>query len=105
MNPIEELIIKAESGDVEAQFGLATEYWEKVDYEQAFFWCKKAAEQGNTSAQNNIGFMYECGYGVKKNIKRAFDWYLKAERNGHERAEKALKNPIFDKIRIERLIR
>lgn len=133
--------IDCKSGDVEAQFDLASECWEKGDYEQAFLWCKKAAEQGdvtaqlnlglmykegegvlqdyeqsfywyrksakqgNANAQNSLGIMYECGYGVKKNIKRAFDWYLKAKRNGSDRAEKALKNPIFDKIRIERLIK
>ena len=66
MNPMEELIVKTESGDVEAQFDLAEKDWEKEDYEQAFYWYKKAAEQGDADAQNNLGIMYERGYGVKK---------------------------------------
>ena len=75
MNLMEELIVKAESGDVEAQFDLANEYWEKGDYEQAFYWYKKAADQGNADTQFNLGLMYYEGQGVLQDYELAFRWF------------------------------
>ena len=37
------------------------------DYETALTLWIKAAEQGNASAQNNLGSMYSSGTGVQKN--------------------------------------
>ena len=34
------------------------------DYEQAFYWCQKAAEQGNAQAQSMTGNAYQLGNGV-----------------------------------------
>lgn len=86
MNPIEELIVKAESGDVEAQFDLASEYWEKGDYEQAFLWCKKAAEQGDVTAQLNLGLMYKEVEGVLQDYEQAFYWYKRSADQGCRRS-------------------
>ena len=44
---------------------------------------EKAAEQGHAYAQNNCGYLYENGYGVAKDAKKAFYWYEKAAEQGH----------------------
>jgi TPR repeat protein len=38
------------------------------DFVEAAFWFHKAAEQDNVSAQFTLGFMYEWGRGVTKNL-------------------------------------
>ena len=42
----------------------------------------KKAEQGETFAQNNLGYMYEIGDGVTKNYAKAVEWYTKAAEQG-----------------------
>ena len=44
---------------------------------------QKAAEQGHTRAQYNLGFCYENGTGVKQTIQKAVDLYQKAADQGH----------------------
>jgi len=44
-------------------------------------WYRKAAEQGNTDSQNNLGVMYEYGQGVKQNKRKAKELYGKACNN------------------------
>ena len=52
------------------------------DYKQAVYWFKKAAKQGDTAAQLNLGFMYDKGHGVTQDYKEAVYWYEKAARQG-----------------------
>ena len=44
----------------------------------------KAAEQNSAMAQIKLGFMYEDGNGVAKDMKKAKAWYQKACENKHE---------------------
>lgn len=57
---------------------------------KAVSWYKKAAEQGNALAQNNLGDMYLAGRGVPKDETEAVTWYKKAAEQGNEDAKKAL---------------
>ena len=71
---------------MEAQYNLATMYQNGVgviqNYEKAFEWHLKAAEQGMLGSQVNVGIMYENSIGTKKDISKAMEWYLiAAERN------------------------
>ena len=50
----------------------------------------KAAEAGNPDAQNQIGYMYEAGDGVKKSDAEAGKWYQAGAAQGHARCEFAL---------------
>ncbi|WP_268808418.1 tetratricopeptide repeat protein [Oceanospirillum multiglobuliferum] len=50
----------------------------KQDPEKAFRWFKKAAEQGNTKAQYNLGLMYRSGLGVEQDMVKAVMWFKKA---------------------------
>jgi TPR repeat protein len=45
-------------------------------------WYRKAAEQGDAFAQNNLGYMYQYGYGVTKDYAEAVKWYRKAAEQG-----------------------
>ena len=54
-------------------------------------WFRKAAEQGHAYGQFNLGYMYENGLGVVKNIGEARRWYRKAAEQGSEDAKERLK--------------
>lgn len=47
----------------------------------------KLAEQGNAEAQYKVGEMYETGKGADKDMTQARDWYAKAAKQGHKKAE------------------
>jgi len=57
------------------------------DYRQAAAWYRKAADQGNASAQNNLGVKYFNGQGVQQDYKEAALWYLKAAEQGNATAQ------------------
>jgi TPR repeat protein len=45
-------------------------------------WYLKAAAQGRVLAQNNIGYLYEHGLGVRADSAQAVEWYRKAADQG-----------------------
>lgn len=53
--------------------------------EDAFYACKDFADDDNDLAQRILGDMYYWGWGgkVKKDIKKAINWYKKAAQNGN----------------------
>ena len=63
----------------------------KMDYTEAAKWYRKAAEQGDADAQNNLGLCYERGQGVPEDYEEAVKWYRKAAAQGHAGAKKVLK--------------
>jgi hypothetical protein len=50
---------------------------------QAVAWYRKAADQGDSRAQNNLGWMYDYGQGVPQDNAQAVFWYRKAADQGH----------------------
>jgi TPR repeat protein len=57
------------------------------NFELAFYWFQKAANNGETSAQYNLGLCYEFGFGVRKNKAKAFEFYKKSSINGNINAK------------------
>ncbi len=57
------------------------------DYARAVEWYRKAAEQGHTIAQSNLGFMYAIGLGVLQDYAEAVKWFRKAAEQGHAKAQ------------------
>jgi TPR repeat protein len=58
---------------------------EKKQYDKALAWYILAAKENNSTAQNNIGFLYHNGFGVPMNYLCALKWYLKAaEQNEYQ---------------------
>lgn len=52
----------------------------------------KAAENGNSYGNFNLGALYEYGIGVAKNPRRAYDYYKKALLQGNPEAKKKFRN-------------
>ena len=48
---------------------------------------KNAAEQGDATAQLNLGVHYDLGKGVPQNDQQAVDWYKKAAEQGNADAQ------------------
>ena len=51
--------------------------------EEAFRWCREAAEQGFVDAQTQLGFFYARGIGVERDYAEARRWYALAAERGH----------------------
>ena len=86
---------RATAGDANAQFELAEIYYKgngvMKNYDTAFVWFEKAANQGHAESQHQMGHIYEYGVGlVEKENKKAFEWFHKAAEQGHLAAQKNL---------------
>ena len=96
MDNIQDLIKKAQSGDAEAQFTLATAYFAgnsvKEDKEKALTLFLKAAEQEVPPAMYNLGLMYRDGYGTERNWFSSMYWLWKAHRYGAKEAKSTIDN-------------
>jgi len=60
------------------------------DFAEAMKWYRLAADQGNASAQNNLGRMFFQGQGVLRNYVRAYMWASLAAAQGLEIMEKEM---------------
>ena len=85
-----ELQKKAETGDIQAQYTLAQALDKagKSFERECFKWYKIAALKGYPPAQNNLGYCYSHGYGIKKNKRIATRWFKIAADNGEPRAKR-----------------
>src|SRR4029453_3489697 len=77
----------AEQGNVEAMFRLARLVSEgaqgvKKNLELAAKLYESAARQGHTEAQNQLGYCYQHGLGLKQSDANAVEWYKKAAAAG-----------------------
>ena len=88
-------IARAESGDADAQYGLAVDYRAGIglakDAGKSAKWCRKAAEQGHVEAQWQLAVIYQNGEGVEKDLKEAVKWYRKAADQGFASAQNLLR--------------
>jgi TPR repeat protein len=57
------------------------------DYAEAVKWYRLAAQQGNASAQFNLGFRYDNGQGVVQDYVEAVKWYRLAAQQGNASAQ------------------
>lgn len=67
-------------------YGLGTEQ----DYEKAFEWFLKSAQEGNKFAQYSLANLYYYGNGIEKNSEKAFEWYKKSAAHGQPYASYAV---------------
>ncbi len=77
------LIPLAESGNTKAQrllgyFYKTGEGIVRKDIKKALFWYEKSANQGDPSAQTELGVIYFSGRIVRQNYKTAKQWFDKA---------------------------
>jgi hypothetical protein len=79
----------AASGDAEAQYYVARIYANgmsgvAVDYTQAAHWYGLAAAQGYAAAEQELGYLYEQGLGVERDLKVALNLERKASGLGED---------------------
>lgn len=100
----EALRAEAETGDVEAQVIVAGCYrfgppsgllygidrGPDQDYEAAFQWYRKAANQGLALAQDALGSMYYKGEGVPQDYEKALKWFHNAADQGSRQARDSI---------------
>ncbi|MCA9469753.1 MAG: sel1 repeat family protein, partial [Nitrospira sp.] len=60
------------------------------DFQEAFYWFHRAADQGNGGAQNHLGLMYYKGEGVESDKVKAYKWAYLAAQQGLDPAIQAL---------------
>ena len=85
------LLSAAQSGIPHAQvsvgwYSMTGELGFPVDYAQAMTWNLEAYNQGHSEGANNIGELYEKGFGVRKSKNIAVIWYKKAGELGNKEA-------------------
>jgi TPR repeat protein len=77
-------------GDGTALWGVGEVHAAKSQYKEAFEWYMKAAAQGDSDGEYRLGFCYELGQYVAKDIPKAIEWYTRAAKKGHNDAKEAL---------------
>lgn len=85
----------AKSGNAKSQLLLGSLYEEgkggmQQDYLKAAKWYRKAADQGYSQAQYNLGLLYEDGNGMGQDYYEASQWYKRASKNGFSEAQNNL---------------
>ena len=83
---LKQVLQDANAGDISACAYLGKMYYEGTgvaqNYNEAFKWYQKAADNGVTGAYTWLGVMYYNGQGVAQNYQKAFLWTKKAAENG-----------------------
>ena len=57
------------------------------DYVNAAVWYRRAADAGHAAAQNDLGWLYQNGWGVPRDLAQAVHWYRQAATRGHATAQ------------------
>jgi TPR repeat protein len=70
-----------------ADFSSGVDFYNKKDYASAYGQWKPLAELGYAEAQNNLGWLYQQGKGVKQDDEAAFKWYRLAAKQGNAVAQ------------------
>ncbi|MSU45686.1 MAG: sel1 repeat family protein [Lacunisphaera sp.] len=90
-NMVADILTQAPGEDPESSFQKARAYLlgdgVSQDSVEAVKWYRRAAEQGHTGAQFDLGDMYESGIGVPRDRAEGEKWYRKAAEKGHATAQ------------------
>ncbi len=73
-----------------ADFQAGVDAYERGDYDTAMAEFRPLAEQGDASAQYNLGLMYDKGQGVPQDNTVAVKWYRLAADQGYAKAQNNL---------------
>jgi len=66
------------------------------DFVEAVRWYRKAPEQGDASAQSNLGLMYSVGQGVPQDDIEGMKWYILAAMSSSPGADRDLATKSHD---------
>lgn len=76
--------------DAVAQFQMGFNYEQANNFVEAAKCYRKAADQGELNAMNNLGLYYFTGKGVTQNMPEGVKWYQKAAEKGNALAQSSL---------------
>ncbi|WP_024871923.1 tetratricopeptide repeat protein [Tolumonas lignilytica] len=100
---IKTLILQAAKGNViDAQMSFVldncnAQYTECKDSKAAVFWLKKATKNGSGVAANILGFLYEHGRLVNKNMAASISCYKLASEEGNKEAQNNINRLLKNK--------
>ena len=77
------------NNDSYLDYEIGRKLYNTQDYQATFKYFSQA--NGLREAQFSLGVMYEYGYGVNRDYKKAVEWYRKAAKQGYADAQAALK--------------
>ena len=91
-----------DSNAVSADASVANCYgsYERENWSAAVVYCSAAAEQGDLSAQHNLGFMYADGNGVTQDYAAAAFWFSRAAAQGDAFAQTMLGALYYDGLGV-----
>ncbi len=91
-----DLILKADSGNAEAQNDIGQIFSSAGKYDIALYWLRMAADQGHPDAMQSLGNFYISGKGVKRDENLGIMWLAKSASCGHQIAQAQMKclNPF-----------
>ena len=99
MDTFDDCKIRAQNGDSNAQFIVASHYFygilEDKNYNKAFRLYKVAADSGNIDAMYNTARCYVNGLGTSQNMTKAFLYYKNAAEHGHLKGQRELSNCYY----------
>jgi uncharacterized protein len=77
-----------EKSDPNIQYEIGRQFYlTRCDYQQAYQWFLRAAEQGHPGAQKSLGDLYAWGVGITRNYAISDEWYFRAAEQGHPDAQ------------------
>ncbi len=96
---------KADNSEADSQHRLGMIYFKGKKgvlevFDEAAQWIQRAAKQGHTKAQDQLGLMYMTGSGVEKNLSEAYAWALLCA----QAKQTNLKNLLSRKLSAEQKI-
>jgi TPR repeat protein len=62
------------------------------NYKEAAVWYRKAAQQGDTKAQLDLGLLYKNSCGVEQSDMEAYRWWKKAADQGDADAKRYIRH-------------
>lgn len=72
------------------QFMLGRAFHARGDYSQALKYIRRSANTDYAPAEGSLGWMYEHGKGVDRNLRKARQWYTKAAEHGNAYGQSVL---------------
>jgi len=93
----------AQAGNTDAMIAVADAYWYGTavagNLKRAFMWYQRAADCGDMRGFYGLGWMYEHGEFVEKDLIRARENYEVADKGGHDGAKQRLYTLVLSLIR------
>lgn len=101
----EQLLQKANNGNVNAAHDLAVAYEDgesiDQDFSKALMWHERSAVAGNVDSKFRIGRIFQFGLNGSKEFDQAVKWYLRAIEDGHREAKVNLARMYIDGEGVE----